>query len=107
MLSRRAPGAINRAKTLPYVFEEFSEHGSIGSPKRQRHSVVQLYNHIATRRQIELTYVVEINDRIPMHADKAVWVKHSLEVLHALAKQMGRFPNVEPNVLPRRLHPLD
>jgi hypothetical protein len=42
-----------------------------------------------------------------MHADKTIWVKHCLEVLHTLAKQMGSFPNVEPNVLSQRLHPLD
>jgi hypothetical protein len=51
--------------------------------------------------------VVEIYDRIPMHAQKTVWVKHGLEVLHTLAKQVRSFPNVEPNVLSQRLHPLD
>jgi hypothetical protein len=51
--------------------------------------------------------VVEINDHISMHAQKTVWVKRCLEVLQALAKQMGRCSHVKPNVLPRRLHPLD
>jgi hypothetical protein len=51
--------------------------------------------------------VVEINDRVPMHAQKLFRVKQCLKVLQALAKQMGRFPHVEPNVLPQRLHPLD
>ena len=44
----------------------------LGPPKRQRDSVAQLYKHIATRRQIELIHVVEINDRVPMHAQKTV-----------------------------------
>jgi hypothetical protein len=42
-----------------------------------------------------------------MQAHKTVWINHCLELLHTLAKQMGRFPNVEPNVLSQRLHPLD
>src|SRR5260370_14163279 len=56
---------------------------------------------------MELLYVVEINDRIAMHTEKTIWIKHRLEVLQALPKQMRGISNVEANVVPRRLHPLD
>ncbi len=50
---------------------------------------------------MELIYVVEINDRVSMHAQKTVRVKDCLEVFHTLAKQMRLFAHVEPNVLPQ------
>jgi hypothetical protein len=56
---------------------------------------------------MELIYVVEINDRVAMHAEKTRWVKHSLEALHALPKQMGSGSHVQPNMFSQRLHPLD
>jgi hypothetical protein len=84
---------------LRYLFEELSQHASIGSAKRQRHSVVQFYKHIASGRQIELIYVVEVNDCIAMHAQKTAWVKDCLKVLQTLAKQVRPFPHVQSNVL--------
>src|SRR5260370_37431851 len=56
---------------------------------------------------MELLYVVEITDRIAMNTEKTIWIKHRLEVLQALPKQMRGISNVEANVVPRRLHPLD
>src|SRR6266436_8271522 len=94
-------GAINPAKTLPYVFKEFSQHGSIALPKGHRRSIVQLYEHVASRRQIELINVIEIDNRISMDAEKTVWVKHCLQSLHTLAEQMGCFAHMKPNMFAR------
>jgi hypothetical protein len=93
--------AINPTKTLPYVFKEFSQHGSIALPKGHRRSIVQLYEHVAFRRQIELINVIEIDNRISMDAEKTVRVKHCLQSLHALAEQMRRFAHMDPNILAR------
>jgi hypothetical protein len=103
-LEQRVPAQIDvgvSAGELRYLLEELSQHGSIGSAKRQRHSVVQFYKHIATGRQIELVYVVEVNDCIAMNAQKTAWVKDGLKVLHTLPKQVRLFPDVESNVLPQ------
>jgi hypothetical protein len=59
-----------------------------------------LFN-FTTGRQIELVYVVEVNDCIAMHAQKTAWVKDGLKVLHTLPKQVRLFPQVRSNVLPQ------
>ena len=48
---------------------------------------------------MELLDMVEIHDRIAMHAEKTIRVEERLEVLHALPNQMGRLPHMQSNVI--------
>src|SRR5215470_20269255 len=56
---------------------------------------------------MELLDVVEIHDRIAMHAEETVWVEQRLQVFHASPKQMRRPADMQSNVIPIRLHPSD
>jgi hypothetical protein len=85
---------------LPNVFQQFSQLRSIGFSKGQAQAIVQLHEHIAIRRQMELLDMVEIHDRIAMNAEKTIWVEQRLEVFHALPNQMGRLPHMQSNVIP-------
>ena len=49
---------------------------------------------------MEFLNVVEIHDRISMHAEKTIRIEQRLEVFHALPDQMGRLPHMQPNVIP-------
>ena len=49
---------------------------------------------------MKLLYVVEIHDRIAMHAEKTIWIDQRLEIFHALPNQMGRLPHMQPDVIP-------
>ena len=49
---------------------------------------------------MELLDMVEINDRIAMHAEKTIRVEQRLEGFHALPDQMGRVPHMQSNVIP-------
>jgi hypothetical protein len=51
--------------------------------------------------------MVEIHDRIAMHAEKTIRIEQRLEVFHASPSQMGRLPHMQSNVSPCRLHPSD
>jgi hypothetical protein len=73
---------------LPNVFQQFSQLRSIGFSKGQAQSIVQLHEHIAIRRQMELLDMVEIHDRIAMNPEKTIRVEQCLEVFHALPNQM-------------------
>jgi hypothetical protein len=56
---------------------------------------------------MELLDVIEIHDRIAMHAEKTIWIEQRLEIFHASPNQMGRLPDMQPDVIPGRLHPPD
>lgn len=49
---------------------------------------------------MKLLDMVEIHDRIAMHAEKTIWIDQRLEVFHALPNQMGRVPYMQSNVIP-------
>ena len=84
---------------LRNVFQQFSQQGSIGLSKRQAQAVVQLHEHIAIRRQMELLDMVEIHDCIAMHAQKAIRIEQRLEVFHALPNHVGCLPHMQSNVI--------
>ena len=96
------------AKTeLRNIFQQLSQQRSTGLSKRQAESVVQLHEHVSIRRQMELFHMVEIHDRIAMHAEKTIRIELRLEVFQALPNQMRCLPHMQSNVIPRRLHPSD
>jgi hypothetical protein len=49
---------------------------------------------------MEFCHVVQVNDGISMHTQKPIRVEQRFQATHTLPKQMKRFSNVEPNVLP-------
>jgi hypothetical protein len=49
---------------------------------------------------MKLLDMVEIYDRIAMHAEKTIRVEQRLEVFHGLSNQVGRLPHMQSNVIP-------
>ena len=43
---------------------------------------------------MKLLNVVKIHDRIPMNAEKTIWVEQRLESLDTLPNEMGRMPEM-------------
>jgi hypothetical protein len=54
---------------------------------------------------MKLLNMVKINNRVSMDAKKTIWVEYGLEPLDALPNQMGRLPQMQSNMIPRRLKP--
>lgn len=75
-------------------FELFSKNRSASSAEGQTYSVIHFHEHIALRRKIKLLNVVEIHHRIPMNAEKTIWVEQRLESLDTLPNEMGRMPEM-------------
>ena len=73
---------------LRNLFELFSQNRSAASAEGQVYSVIQLHEHIALRRKMKLLNVVKIHDRIPMNAEKTIWVEQRLEPLDTLPNEM-------------------
>ena len=79
---------------LENLFELFSQNRPAASAEGQVYSVIQLHEHIALRRKMKLLNVVKIHDRIPMHAEKTIWVEQRLESLDTLPNEMGCMPEM-------------
>ena len=79
---------------LRNIFELFSQNRSAASAEGQVYSIIHFHEHIALRRKIELHNVVKIHDRIPVNAEKTIWVEQRLESLDTLPNEMGRMPKM-------------
>src|ERR1700730_379449 len=89
------------------TLQRFSQQGSSRSSKRQAGPVIQLHEHVAFGRQIELLYMVKIDDCIAMYPEKMTRIQQALEILHCLPNQMSRISHMQPNVVSERLQPQD
>ena len=79
---------------LGNLFELFSQNRPASSAEGQTYSVIHFHEHIAVRRKIKLLNVVKIHDRIPMHAEKTIWVEQRLEFLDTLPNEMASMPEM-------------
>jgi len=50
--------------------------------------------------QMKLLNMIEIHNRISMHTKKTTGIKQRLKIFHALPRQIGRFRQMKPNVIP-------
>ena len=48
---------------------------------------------------MKLLYMVEIHDRVAMHAEKTIRVEQRLEIFHGLPNQVGRVAHMQSNVI--------